>query len=83
MDLDLALRIEQPVFLTAKSSFDDKNFENWEHSNHMILMIIKRVIPKAFQGAISDEIILAKDFLAEIEKRFVKNDKEENKHAFS
>jgi len=32
---------------------------------------------KAFQGALSNEIILAKDFLIEIEKCFVKNDKAE------
>ena len=43
----------------------------------MSLMIIKRSIPEAFRGAVSDEITLAKDFLAEIEKRFAKNDKAE------
>ena len=46
-------------------------------SKRMSLMIIKRDIPEAFRGAVSDEIILAKDFLAEIEKHFAKNDKEE------
>ena len=40
-------------------------------------MIIKRDIPKDFQGAVSDEKILAKDFLTEIEKHFAKNDKTE------
>ncbi|KAK9683434.1 hypothetical protein RND81_10G141100 [Saponaria officinalis] len=43
----------------------------------MSLMNKKRDIPEAFRGAVSDEITDAKEFLAEIEKRFVKNDKAE------
>jgi len=69
MDLDIALKIEQPASLTVESSSDDrKNFEKWEHSNRMSLIIIKRDISEAFRGVVSDEITLAKDFLAEIEK---------------
>jgi len=78
MDLDLALRVERPASLTDVSSSTDKvNFEKWDRSNRMSLMIIKRGIPEAFRGAISDGICDAKDFLAEIEKRFAKNDKAE------
>ncbi|KAL3652409.1 hypothetical protein CASFOL_002090 [Castilleja foliolosa] len=78
MDLDLALRVEQPASLTVDSSFDDlKNYEKWERSNRLSLMIIKKGISEAFRGTISDEVTLAKDFLAEIEKRFAKNDKAE------
>lgn len=78
MDLDLALRIEQPTPLTDESSPDEKrNFEKWERSNRMSLMIIKRGIPEAFRGAVSEEVTNAKDFLTEIEKRFAKNDKAE------
>ena len=78
MDLDLALMIEQPAYLTVKNSPDyRKNFEKWERSNRMSLMIIKRGPLEAFRGAVSDEIILVKNFLAEIEKSFVKNDKTE------
>ncbi|CAH9094416.1 unnamed protein product [Cuscuta epithymum] len=40
-------------------------------------MIIKRGIPESFRGAVSDEVTNAKDFLFEIEKRFVKSDKAE------
>jgi transposase InsO family protein len=40
-------------------------------------MIIKKSIPEAFRGAISDSIVNAKEFLEEIEKRFVKNEKSE------
>ncbi|KAL2516950.1 hypothetical protein Adt_13197 [Abeliophyllum distichum] len=78
MDLDLALRIEKPTSLTDASSPDDRrNFEKWECSNRMSLMIIKRGIPEAFRGAVSEEVTNAKEFLAEIEKRFTKNDKAE------
>ena len=78
MDLDLALRIEQPISLTDVSSPDDrKNFEKWDRSNRMSLMIIKHGILEAFRGAVFEKITKAKEFLAEIEKRFVKNDKAE------
>ena len=78
MALDLALRIEQPASLTTESSSDDrKNFEKWERSNRMSLMIIKHDISEAFRGAVSNEITLAKYFLVKIEKYFAKNDKAE------
>ncbi|KAL2531871.1 hypothetical protein Adt_05222 [Abeliophyllum distichum] len=78
MDLDLAIRIEKPASLTDASSPDDRrNFEKWERSNRISLMIIKRGIPEAFRGAVSEEVTNAKEFLAEIEKRFAKNDKAE------
>ena len=36
MDLDLALKIDQPASLTTESSSDDrKKFEKWERSNRM------------------------------------------------
>ncbi|CAH1433895.1 unnamed protein product [Lactuca virosa] len=76
MDLDLALRIEQPI-LTATSSVENKrDAEKWDRSNRMSLMIIKRDVPEAFRGA-NERSINAKDFLAEIEQRFAKNDKAE------
>lgn len=43
----------------------------------MSLMIIKCGIPEAFRDAVSEEVTNTKDFLAEIEKCFVKNDKAE------
>lgn len=76
MDLDLALRIEQPI-LTATSSVENKrDAEKWDRSNRMSLMIIKCGVPVAFRGA-NEQSINAKDFLAEIEQRFAKNDKAE------
>ena len=53
MDLDLALRVSSPAPLTVESSSDKKrDIERWEKSNRMCLMIIKKVIPKAFRGTI-------------------------------
>nr|KAJ0196546.1 hypothetical protein LSAT_V11C700361840 [Lactuca sativa] len=82
MDLDLALWIEQPI-LTATSSVENKrDAEKWDRSNRMSLMIIKRGVPEAFRGA-NEQSINAKDFLAEIEQRFAKNDKAETSTFFA
>ena len=78
MDLDLALRTDSPLPLTDKSISDDKReMERWEKSNRMCMMIMKKAIPEAFRGTISDKITNAKEFLDEIEKRFAKNEKAE------
>ncbi|XP_051139235.1 uncharacterized protein LOC127257015 [Andrographis paniculata] len=78
MDLDLALRIDQPPSPTKESTVDEKQlFEKWDRSNRLSLMIIKKNIPEIFRGTISDDIITANDFLVEIEKRFTKSDKAE------
>ena len=78
MDLDLALRIEQPADLTDRSSTEEKrDMERWDRSNRMSLMIIKRGIPEAFRGAMSEKVTTANEFLEEIEKRFAKNNKAE------
>ena len=39
----------------------------------MCMMIIKKKIPKAFKGIMSDDINTTKVFLEDTEKRFVKN----------
>jgi len=71
MDLDLALRTEEPPTPTAESTPEERrNHEKWDHSNRMSIMIIRRDIPEVFRG-------FAKEFLAEIEKRFAKGDKAE------
>ncbi|GMJ01540.1 hypothetical protein HRI_003823200 [Hibiscus trionum] len=76
MDIDLALRQEQPAPLTADSIPDAKmDFERWDRSNRMSLMIMKHSIPEAFRGTESEEITQAKSFLDDLEQRFAKNDK--------
>ncbi|KAK6160360.1 hypothetical protein DH2020_003741 [Rehmannia glutinosa] len=78
MDLDYALRVEQPPSLTDASSAEEKrNFEKWERSNRVSMMIIKCGIPEAFRGTVSEEVTTANEYLVEIEKCFVKNDKAE------
>ena len=73
MDLDLALRTEQPPAPTTSSIPEDKrDHEKWDRSNHMSIMIIKRGIPEVFRGTVSKDITTAKEFLAEIEKHFAK-----------
>ena len=78
MDLDLALRTEQPPLLTTDSfTKAKKEFERWDRSNRMSLMIIKHDIPETFKGTISGGVTTTKEFLDDIEKHFVKNDKVE------
>ena len=78
MDLDLALRVSSPAPLTVESSSDEKrDIERWKKSNCMCLMIIKKAIPKAFRGTISETVKIAKEFLEEIKNRFSKNEKSE------
>ncbi|KAK5846508.1 hypothetical protein PVK06_002799 [Gossypium arboreum] len=61
MDIDLALREEQPAPITAKSTLDIKrDFERWDRSNCMSLMIMKHIIPEAFRGTESEKITQAK-----------------------
>jgi len=38
------------------------------------MIIMKKAIPEAFKGTISEKITTAKDFLTNIEKRFAKNE---------
>uniref|UniRef100_A0A804J594 Uncharacterized protein n=1 Tax=Musa acuminata subsp. malaccensis TaxID=214687 RepID=A0A804J594_MUSAM len=78
MDLDLALREDQPASLMENSTHDEKRlYEKWDRSNRMSLIIIKRSILEAFRGAVSEGTTEAKDFFTEIEKRFLKYDKAE------
>jgi len=74
MDLDLALRMERPISTSETSN--EVIIEKWDQSNRMCLMIMKRSIPEAFWGSIS-EGQSAKKFLKEIEQYFAKNEKTE------
>ncbi|KAH1130764.1 hypothetical protein J1N35_002142 [Gossypium stocksii] len=76
MEIDIALREEQPTPLTAKNTLDVKrNFERWDHSNCMSLIIVKHNIPEAFGDIKSKKITQAKCFLDEIDKCYAKNKK--------
>ena len=57
MDIDLTLREEQPAPLTAESTPNIKrDFERWDHSNRLSLVIMKHIILEAFRGTKSEEI---------------------------
>ena len=78
IDVDLALRVSFPTPLTVESSSNEKrDIERWERLNRMCLMIIKKAIPEAFRGTISETIKINKEFLEEIKNRFAKNEKSE------
>ncbi|ESQ38312.1 hypothetical protein EUTSA_v10029519mg, partial [Eutrema salsugineum] len=69
MDLDLALRMEQPTSPTDTSTAEYKAVhENWERSNRISLMIILDTIPETFRG--NEKISDLKQFLAEMDLRF-------------
>ncbi|XP_047948881.1 uncharacterized protein LOC125194680 [Salvia hispanica] len=65
MDLDYALRIEQPTSPTDYSaSYQRRNYEKWEYSNRVSLLIIRCSIPEAFLGTASKYITKASECLA-------------------
>ena len=57
MDLDDALRTDEPRVITNKSSVEEKiNFEKWEMSNRMCLMVMKHTIPITISDAMPDKV---------------------------
>ncbi|KAI3732383.1 hypothetical protein L1987_63588 [Smallanthus sonchifolius] len=70
MDLDYALRHDAPGTLTAESTTEQKQeYEKWERSNRMSLMVIKNSISVAIMGAIPDSDN-AKTYLKSVEEQF-------------
>ena len=66
MDLDHAIQIERSLALTNDNTTEQRaNFEKWEHSNHMSLMIMKHSIPNTIRSAMYEEEN-AKSFLSQI-----------------
>ncbi|KAH7864764.1 hypothetical protein Vadar_033519 [Vaccinium darrowii] len=77
MDLDFALRVDEPAKLTDNSTAEEKSiYEKWERSNRMSLMIIKHSISDTIRGAMPEEEN-AKKFLSQIADRFVASEKVE------
>ena len=83
MDLDHAIQIERSLALTNDNTTEQRaNFEKWEHSNHMSLMIMKHSIPNTIRGAMYEEENV-KSFLSQIVDRFVGFEKVETSTIFS
>ncbi|XP_068651533.1 uncharacterized protein [Aristolochia californica] len=74
MDLDLALRAEQPI--STPDNLNEVKLKKWELSNCKCLMIMKSSIPKAFRGSMTENKS-SKKFLEEIGQYFAKNEKSE------
>ena len=74
MDLDLALRVDEPPIPTETSEQTEvATYERWERSNCLSLMLIKSHISKDIRGSIPD-CDKAKDFMKAIEEQFVGSD---------
>ncbi|XP_028114160.1 uncharacterized protein LOC114312148 [Camellia sinensis] len=75
MDLDLALRVDEPPEPTDESSAAEKSaYDKWERSNRLSLMLIKSHISQSIRGLIppSDKV---KNYMRAIEEQFVSSDK--------
>ena len=71
LELDLALRENEPPALTKKSTpLEIAKHEWWERSNHLSLMFMKSHVSKGIRGSIL-ECTKAKTFLKAVEEQFV------------
>ncbi|XP_019256188.1 PREDICTED: uncharacterized protein LOC109234590 [Nicotiana attenuata] len=74
-DLDHALRVDEPLIPTESSMpAAEANYERWERSNRLSLMLIKAHISQSIMGSIpnSDK---AKAYMKAIDEQFVSSDK--------
>nr|XP_016452864.1 PREDICTED: uncharacterized protein LOC107777372 [Nicotiana tabacum] len=74
-DLDLALRVDEPPIPTKSSTPAAKaNYERWERSNRLSLILIKAHISQSIRGSIpnSDKV---KTYMKAIDEQFVSSDK--------
>ncbi|KAG6639801.1 hypothetical protein CIPAW_10G127600 [Carya illinoinensis] len=75
MDLDYALRVEQPPAATDTDAQEViENRQWWERSNRLSLMLIKSRMSKSIRGSIGDCAII-KELMQAIEEQFVRSDK--------
>ena len=59
MDLNYALRTDEPLAITDKSTVEENaNYEKWERSNRMCLMVMKHTIPITIRGSMHDKLVL-------------------------
>ncbi|XP_042386466.1 uncharacterized protein LOC121978155 [Zingiber officinale] len=77
MDLDYAFRHDHPAPLTDDSTAYQKvNFDKWERSNRISLMIMTMSIPESLRGSITKKKD-AKTFFKELVNQFTSNEKVE------
>jgi hypothetical protein len=69
--VDLALHVDEPHILTESSNAQKKiNYELWERSNRLSLMLLKSCINKSIRGFIL-QCSQAKDFLKTVDEQFI------------
>ncbi|OIT28788.1 hypothetical protein A4A49_59521, partial [Nicotiana attenuata] len=74
-DLDLTLHVEEPHILMELSTPKAKdNYERWERSNRLSLMIIKAHISQSIRGFIPTSVKV-KAYMKAIDEQFVSSDK--------
>ena len=82
MKMNLALKVEAPPKLTAKSSANEKKFyEDWEYFNSCYLMIMENHMEDSVYASIL-KIDNAKDFLYAISKKYTKFSKNEKNESY-
>ena len=70
MDLDLALRIDEPETPTEKSTQANcALYERWERSNRLSMMVIKTHINQSIRGSIP-ECRTVKELMGAIDEQF-------------
>ena len=75
MDVDLALRVDEPPSPTESSMPEDKAaYERWEKSNRLSMMLIKAHISQSIRGSIPN-CTKVKAYMEAIEKQFVSSEK--------
>ena len=75
MDLDLALRIDEPETPTEQSTQANcALYERWERSNRLSMMVIKTHISQSIRGSIP-ECRTIKELMGAIDEQFVSSDK--------
>lgn len=77
MDLDLALRVDEPQKPADNSTDRDArdHYNQWERSNRLSLMLIQQRIQRSIRGAIP-ECRTAKQYLEALDKQFKLSDKQ-------
>ncbi|XP_078156047.1 uncharacterized protein LOC144551810 [Carex rostrata] len=77
LDLDIALQeAKSPVPVATSFEKEQTAHAQWMRSNRLCLRLMQNTIPESFRGPVSDST-LAKDYLKELEQRFVRNKKAE------
>ncbi|XP_077228533.1 uncharacterized protein LOC143861499 [Tasmannia lanceolata] len=75
MDLDLALRVDEPPTLTYESMQDERDhYEEWERSNRLSLLLIQSHIVQSIRTSLPKNTN-AKEFLETVQEQFVTSDK--------